>query len=736
MNFQKFIALVTALLPLYAIPVKAEIVNISTPNTSLILDAEKRGALKILYYGDRMAESDIANLKDAGAINRDAYPVYGIYPQGEAAMSVTHADGNMTTDVEVLDVRKAVVNGAEVTTVAMRDKVYPFDLNVNYKTYPGEDVIETWVDVKNNEKGTVRLNRFMSGYLPVRYGNVWLSQLYGSWANEGRVSESPLTHGVKMIKNKDGVRNSHTSHAEVMISLDGKAQENTGRVIGAALCYPGNYKLFVDTDDGNYHHFFAGINEENSAYNLKKGESFVTPELALTYSPEGLSGVSRNFHRWGRKYRLHGGSTERKVLLNSWEGVYFSINEEVMAGMMEDIASMGGELFVMDDGWFGDKYPRNVDNSSLGDWVVDTRKLPSGINGLLNTAKKNGVKFGIWIEPEMTNTVSELYEQHPEYVIKAANREVTKGRGGTQLVLDLANPKVQDIVFTIVDTLMTKYPEIDYIKWDANAPIMDHGSQYLTSDNQSHLYIEYHRGLAKTLDRIRAAHPNVTIQACASGGGRANWGILPWFDEFWVSDNNDALQRVYMQWGTSYFFPAIAMASHISASPNHQTFRRIPTKFRADVAMSGRMGLEMQPKNMNDEDKAICRQAIADYKKIRPIVQFGDIYRLVSPYDGKGIASLMYITPEKDDAVFYWWKIETFMNQQLPRVTMAGLDPDKIYKVIELNRIDKEPLPFEGKAFTGKYLMSNGLEMPLTYNVDYNKNTDYASRVLRLTEQK
>ncbi len=736
MNFQKFIALVTALLPLYAIPVKAEIVNISTPNTSLILDAEKRGALKILYYGDRMAESDIANLKDAGAINRDAYPVYGIYPQGEAAMSVTHADGNMTTDVEVLDVRKAVVNGAEVTTVAMRDKVYPFDLNVNYKTYPGEDVIETWVDVKNNEKGTVRLNRFMSGYLPVRYGNVWLSQLYGSWANEGRVSESPLTHGVKMIKNKDGVRNSHTSHAEVMISLDGKAQENTGRVIGAALCYPGNYKLFVDTDDGNYHHFFAGINEENSAYNLKKGESFVTPELALTYSPEGLSGVSRNFHRWGRKYRLHGGSTERKVLLNSWEGVYFSINEEVMAGMMEDIASMGGELFVMDDGWFGDKYPRNVDNSSLGDWVVDTRKLPSGINGLLNTAKKNGVKFGIWIEPEMTNTVSELYEQHPEYVIKAANREVTKGRGGTQLVLDLANPKVQDIVFTIVDTLMTKYPEIDYIKWDANAPIMDHGSQYLTSDNQSHLYIEYHRGLAKTLDRIRAAHPNVTIQACASGGGRANWGILPWFDEFWVSDNNDALQRVYMQWGTSYFFPAIAMASHISASPNHQTFRRIPTKFRADVAMSGRMGLEMQPKNMNDEDKAICRQAIADYKKIRPIVQFGDIYRLVSPYDGKGIASLMYVTPEKDDAVFYWWKIETFMNQQLPRVTMAGLDPDKIYKVIELNRIDKEPLPFEGKAFTGKYLMSNGLEMPLTYNVDYNKNTDYASRVLRLTEQK
>lgn len=713
----------------------AEIVNVSTPNTSLILDANKGGKLKIMHYGERLSDADIANLPAAGAINRDAYPVYGIYPQGEAALSVTHADGNMTTDVEVIDIKKSTVDGAEITTIAMRDKVYPFDLNVNYRTYPGQDVIETWVDVRNNEKGTVKLNRFMSGYLPVRYGDVWLSQLYGSWANEGKLSESPLTHGVRMIKNKDGVRNSHTSHGEIMLSLDGKAQENTGRVIGAALCYPGNYKLFIDTDDSNYHHFFAGINEENSAYNLKKGETFTTPELALTYSPEGLSGVSRNFHRWGRKYRLHGGDTERKVLLNSWEGVYFSINEDVMAGMMEDIASMGGELFVMDDGWFGAKYPRDVDNSSLGDWVVDTRKLPHGINGLLETAKKNGVKFGIWIEPEMTNSVSELYEKHPEYVIKAANREVTKGRGGTQLVLDMANPKVQDIVFTIVDTLMTKYPEIDYIKWDANAPIMDHGSQYLTADNQSHLYIDYHRGLIKTLDRIREAHPDVTIQACASGGGRANWGMLPWFDEFWVSDNNDALQRVYMQWGTSYFFPAIAMASHISASPNHQTFRRIPTKFRADVAMSGRLGLEMQPRDMSEEDKAVCRQAIADYKTIRPIVQFGDIYRLVSPYDGKGIASLMYVTPEKDDAVFYWWKIETFMNQQLPRVTMAGLDPDKMYRVTELNRIDNEPLPYEGKSFSGKYLMTNGLEMPLTYKVDYNKNTDFASRVLRLTAQ-
>ena len=613
---------------------------------------------------------------------------------------------------------------------------YPFFVNVNYRTYPDEDVIETWTEINHQEKGKVNLTQFASGYLPVRYGDVWLSQLYGSWANEGRVDEAPLNHGMKVIKNKDGARNSHTSHGEVMLSLDGKARENEGRVIGAALCYSGNYKLRFDTDDSNYHHFFAGINEENSEYHLPKNEVFATPPLALTYSEEGLSGASRNFHKWGRNHKLAHGNTPRKILLNSWEGVYFDINEEGMAQMMEDIASMGGELFVMDDGWFGVKYPRNNDSTSLGDWTVDTRKLPSGIQGLIDTAKKNGIKFGIWIEPEMTNTLSELYEAHPEYIIKPTNREPNLGRGGTQLVLDLGNPKVQDLVFHVVDTLMTKYPELDYIKWDANAPIMNHGSQYLTADNQSHLYIEYHRGFEKVLDRIRAKYPDVTIQACASGGGRANYGVLPWFDEFWVSDNTDALQRVYMQWGTSYFFPAIAMASHISAAPNHQTFRTIPLKYRIDVAMSGRLGMEIQPKNMTDEEIAMCRKAIAEYKEIRPIVQFGDIYRLLSPYDKKGAASLMYVTPEKDKAVYYWWKTETFANQQLPRVVMAGLDPDKNYKVHELNRIDNKPLSYEGKSFSGKFLMSNGLEMPLKHNVDYNKRNDYASRVLLLEEVK
>lgn len=711
-------------------------VVISTPTTSLVLSAPLGGELAFVYYGYKLTDADAKEITRTESVNYAAYPVYGLNCPAETALAVKHADGNMTLQMEVIKVTTREDPNATTTVIEMKDKVYPFFVNVFYKAFRDANIIETWTEITHKEKTEVTLNQFASAYLPIRRGNVWLSHLSGSWAAEGQLVQEPLESGMKIIKNRDGVRNSHTAHAEVMFSLDGKPQENHGNVVGAALCYGGNYKLRIDTDDSEYHHFYAGINEENSAYHLKKGEVFVTPALALTYSGEGLSGCSRNFHRWARLYKLAHGNVPRKILLNSWEGVYFDINEEGMDRMMGDIASMGGELFVMDDGWFGDKYPRKSDNSSLGDWVVDRNKLPGGIARLVSDAKKHGIRFGIWIEPEMTNTDSELYEQHPEWVIRAPKRDLVMGRGGTQVVLDLSNPEVQDFIFHLVDTLMTHYPDIDYIKWDANMSIMNHGSGYLSTEDQGHLYIAYHRGFEQVCRRIRDRYPDLTMQACASGGGRANYGVLPYFDEFWVSDNTDALQRVYMQWGTSYFFPAIAMASHISATPNHQTFRTIPLKYRIDVAMSGRLGMEIQPRNMSDEEKALCRKAIAEYKEIRPVVQMGDIYRLLSPYDKQGVASLMYVSPEKDRAVFYWWKTEHFCNQHLPRVRMAGLSPDKCYAVRELNRIDKEPLTVEGKMFSGAFLMANGLELPYNHQVDYHKQSDYSSRVLYLEEVK
>ena len=718
-----------------AMPTMAEKVSVNTKGMSLVLDVENGKPAQYLYFGTRLNNADLQNLKVADNGRMDAYPAYGLNTPAEAAIAMRHSDGNLSTALLATGSDVKAEGNATVTTIHLKDPVYHIKVDLKYRTYSDVDMIEAWTEIQNGEKGTVTLTTFASAMLPIRRGDVWMSHLSGTWANEGQLSHEKLQPGEFVIRNNDGTRNSHTDHGEVMFSLNGKGQENTGDVIGAALVYSGNYKLKTVTDDTEYHYFFAGINEQNSEYHLKKGETFKTPALALTYSTEGLSGASRNFHKWGRKYILAHGDKERDILLNSWEGVYFDINQKGMDQMMADIHGMGGELFVMDDGWFGQKYPRKTDNCALGDWVVDTEKLPDGIEGLLRDAKKNGVKFGIWIEPEMTNSVSELYEKHPDWVIKAPKRDAVLGRGGTQLVLDLSNPKVQDFVFGVVDNLLTKYPEIAYIKWDANMAIMNHGSQYLPMADQSHLYIAYHQGFAKVIDRIRAKYKDVVIQCCASGGGRANWGMLRGFDEFWVSDNTDALQRIYMQYGTSYFFPAIAMASHISAVPNHTVFRTTSLKYRIDVAMSGRLGMEIQPKNMTDEEKALCKKAISEYKEIRPVVQFGDLYRLVSPYDNQGLSSIMYVSEAKDKAVFYWWKIANFYNVHLPLVKMAGLEANKLYKVRELDVIDNKPLDCEGKSYSGKYLMEHGLEMPYTNEVDWGKKTDWSSRVLYLEAQ-
>ena len=730
---------------LASLPLMAEKVVVSTPKTAMVFEIEKGQEPQFLYYGPTIKGTDVNNLQkpnDGNWSRADLYPAYGAnHTQSETCFAMRHGDGNLSTNLLVdsyslSPISDKAPNGnnreGNLLTVTLKDPEYPTTVRLYYLAYKDVDMIESWTDITNGEKQTVTLTQFYNPLLPIHRNDVYCTHFHGSWASEAQLFEEKLQNGLFQIKDKDGLRNATANRNEVMLSLDGPAKENTGDVIGAALCYSGNFRISIDTDDSDYHYYFAGINPDNSEYHLKKGETFSTPHSAYTYSVRGTNGVSQTFHSWARKYMLRHADQERMILLNSWEGVYFDINHEGMEQMMRDIKSMGGELFVMDDGWFGEKYRRLTDNAALGDWVVDTKKLPEGIERLLSDAKKNGVKFGIWIEPEMANTTSELYEKHPDWIIKAPKREPVMGRGGTQVVLDLSNPKVQEFVFSVVDNLLTKFPEIAYIKWDANAPVMNHGSQYLSMADQSHLYIEYHKGLIAVLERIRAKYPDVIIQDCASGGGRANYGLLPYFDEFWVSDNTDALQRVFMQWGTSYFYPAIAMASHISAVPNHAVFRTTSLKLRCDVAMSGRLGMEIQPKNMTEEEKAFCRQAIENYKAIRPVIQFGDLYRLHSPYKGDNLASEMFVSPDKSQAVFFWWKLETMKNQHFPRVKMAGLDPNRLYKVSELNRIDLNPLSCEGKTYSGAFLMQTGLEMPYVHDVEYSKKNDWASRVLKL----
>lgn len=703
-------------------------VLVSTENTSMLLHANDGEDLRFAYFGDRIEENQIHQIHDAwDGINRPAYPAFGNVTMQDPAIQVVHADGNWTLDLIVDNVEKKDTKDATLTIITLKDKVYPFIVKLNYKAYNSIDMIETWSEISHTEKGNVTLKRFDSGHFMIRRGDVWTSHLHGSWASETIVTSEPLTPGIKMITNLDGSRNAQNDHPEVMFSLDGSPKENSGRVIGAALCWSGNYAIRMITDNNFVHRIFFGIDNASSEYKLSPKETFTTPHLALTYSHEGQSGASRNFHKWARKGgMLHNGNAVRDILLNSWEGVYFDITEDGMAAMMKDIAELGGELFVMDDGWFGDKYPRNNDSSSLGDWTIDKRKLPNGIQGLIDEAHKNNIKFGIWIEPESFNSKSELFEKHPEWALQAKNRPFNYGRGGNQLLLDVCNPKVQDFMFDMVDKLLTDYPQIAYIKWDANAELRNYGSNYLPKDKQSHIYVEYHRGLNSVLERIRAKYPNVVMQACGGGGGRVNYGVMPYFDEFWVSDDTDALQRIFMQWGTSYFYPSNAMAQHISAAPNHQTGRSLPIKFRCDVAMSGRLGMEIQPKNMTEQEKAQSKQAIKDYKTIRQTVQLGNLYRLISPYDKKGIASLIYTNDDKSKAVFFAYKLEHFMNQTVPRVCMAGLNPSRTYKVREINvETGNNPCGLDGKEFSGALLMNTGIEMPL--------GKEYASCVLELT---
>lgn len=704
---------------------------VSTPNTSLLIKATPGEIVKIQYYGSKIENSDIQGIYDAGMVfNADSYPAFGLQTMGEKAIAATQPDGNMSLDLKIEQVKQYPTKDGEVTEILLKDKVYPFEIKQYYKAYQGTDIISTWIEIMNNGKKSVTLYRFVSAYLPVQRGDNWLTHFHGHWGAENMLEEEKLTNGQKVISNKDGMVNTETDNPSFMLSIDGKPQEEYGHILGGTLAWTGNYLLKMDITNTKLN-IIAGINEENSHYKLEPKETFKTPEFAMTYSTSGKGGVSRAFHRWARMYKLSHGNVERDILLNSWEGVYFKVNQEGMDQMMKSFSALGGELFVMDDGWFGNKYSRDRGDSSLGDWTVNKKKLPLGIEGLIASAKKHKIKFGLWIEPEMSNTKSELFEKHPEWILQCKNRPLSTGRGGTQIVLDLTNPEVQDFVFSVIDNLMTHYPEIAYMKWDANSCMLDYGSPYLPKEKQSHLYIEYHRGLNNVLERIRAKYPQLILQACAGGGGRINYGILPYFDEFWTSDDTDALQRVYLQWGVSCFYPAIAMAAHVSADKNHQTGRYLPLKFRFDVAMSGRLGMEMQPEDMTEADKEFTQRAIQAYKGIRPIVQFGDLYRLISPYENKGVASLMYVAPEKDRAVFYAYKMNHFINMTIPNVKMNGLDPQKKYQLIDLTPLSKnKPCSLHNKIISGKILMEKGIALQTLL-----KN-EYSSIALELQEVK
>lgn len=711
-----------------------EIIKVETNDLSIILTAEQGNKAIIQYWGNKVNSTIpflTRKIKGQPDTSDDfasqLYPAYGGRYYLTPALKLTHGDGVLTTELVYINSEKKELDNNRIETIIhLKDKLYPVFVDVRFIAYQKENIISQSVEINHKESKDIKVENLASSYIPLHAESYYLTHFNGTWAAEMQMEEEELTHGIKLIETKKGVRATQSENPSFLLSVDGRINEDAGEVYAGSLAWSGNYRLSFELDETGKLGITSGMNPFASAFTLMPGEKLKTPEMILTYSSNGVGQITRNYHDWARKYGMAHGDKIHPIILNSWEGAYFSFDEKTLTDMMDDAAKFGVEMFVLDDGWFGNKYPRNGDNAGLGDWQTNKKKLPRGIGYLADYAVSKGLKFGIWIEPEMVNPDSELAKKHPEWIVKSGKRDILPMRN--QWLLDLSNPQVQDFVAKTFDDVVAMSPNISYVKWDANRHVDNVGSDYLPADKQTHFWYEYVKGLYSVYERIRAKHPDIQIQLCSSGGGRLEYGALKYHDEFWASDNTNALDRIFIQYGTNIFFPAIATASHVSTSPNHQTGMMTPLKFRFDVAMCGRLGMELQPKDIDSEDYEFASKAVENYKRIRPVVQFGDLYRLVSPYGKNGWAAHMHVSKDKKEAVYFAYSLKYHGRTTYLKTKLKGLDPDKNYKVTELNtRGWNRSFYGDGQMFTGDYLMKVGINL--------NIGNPFDSSVLLLTEE-
>jgi alpha-galactosidase len=711
---EKLLSSLLFLLPcLYTSAQKTDQIILETKNISLVLSVGDNGRLNQSYLGKKLSNAaDYATLTGG----REVYLTAGMENQFEPAIRMVHADGNPSLELRYIS-HKTNKNGDVTSTdILLRDPVYPAEVVLHYVTFFNEDVFKCWTEIKNNEKKPVLLTQYASSLLHFNADEYWLTQFHGDWAREVNMMEEKLTNGIKTIESKLGTRTNFYQTQAFFVSLNAPSTETDGEVMAGTLAWTGNFQYTFEVDQRNGLRVRSGINPFASEYHLQPGEVFKTPEFIFTYSVQGKGQASRNLHRWARNYDILEGKGQRMVLLNNWEATHTSFNEKRLVELFDEAKSIGVDLFLLDDGWFGNKFPRNDDKAGLGDWQEDTTKLPSGIGYLVKQAEAKGIKFGIWLEPEMVNPKSELYQKHPDWILKLPNRAENYGRN--QLVLDLINPKVQDFVFSVVDNLMTQNPGLAFIKWDCNRSMTNAYSPFL-KENQSHLYVDYTRSLYKVMQRIRAKYPRLPIMLCAGGGGRTDYEALKYFTEFWPSDNTDGLERIFIQWGYSYFFPALTMSAHITSMGKNQSL-----KFRTDVAMMGKMGYDIRVNNFMPEELQFSKEAVKTYKRISDVIWQGDLYRLISPYD-EPRAVLMYVNEDKSKAILFNYNTTTRRKDIFSKVRLQGLEAHKKYRLKEINLFPgtKSALPDSDKVFTGEYLMNIGVNVspgkvgPLTSNV-------------------
>ena len=705
-------------------------IRIATDHTDLVLQVPENGRLYQVYFGEKLRhEADLDNLgwqvhpaSDGSAVARgwEVYSGSGNEDFFEPALAVTHADGNPSTYLYYVSHRSKPVDGGTQTDIVLRDDRYPLEVTLHYVAYAEEDVIKTWSDISHKEKESVFLSAYASTMLYFSAGSYYLTEFSSDWAKEAQMSTQPLRPGKKVLDTKLGSRAAMHMHPFFLLGIGQPADEGQGQVLIGTLGWTGNFRFTFEVDNVGNLRVIPAINPYASRYELKRGETFTTPEFIFTLSRQGTGQGSRNLQAWARRYQLKDGKEPRLTLLNNWENTGFNFNQDLLAGLMKEAKDLGVDMFLLDDGWFANKYPRQNDRAGLGDWKVNRDKLPGGIAALTDAAREASVKFGLWIEPEMVNPKSELFEQHPEWAIHYPNRKTYYYRN--QLVLDLSNPDVQDYVYGAVDRLLSENPGIAYFKWDCNSPITNIYSPYL-KERQGQLYIDHVRGIYRVLQRLQAKYPHLPMMLCSGGGARCDYEALKYFTEFWCSDNTDPVERLYIQWGFSHIFPANAMCAHVT-----NWNRTASVKFRTDVASMCKLGFDIGLHELSAEELEYCRQAVANWKQLQPAIMDGTQYRLVSPYQGHHMA-VNYVSADRDTAVLFAYDIHPRYQEKLLPVRLQGLDPDRLYRVEEINLMPgaRPALKAHGKTLSGDYLMKVGLEV-FTFG-------SMQSHVVRLTAQ-
>ena len=675
------------------------LIKIETERTSLIYQVGDNGRLYQKYLGKRLNhDSDIQFLPQG----TEAYLTHGMEDYFEPAIHMRHNDNNSSLLLKYVEhSNEPKGDGVNETVITLKDDKYPVTVKLHYIAYGKENIIRTFSEISHQEKKPITLSKYASSMLHLNSSRYFLTEFSGDWAHEANITERELDFGKKVVDTKLGTRANLFVSPFFQLSLGNPSQENAGEVLVGTLGWTGNFRFIFEVDNKNELRIISGINPYASEYKLPANEVFRTPDFYFTYSCQGKGEASRSFHDWARNHQVKKGGETRMTLLNNWEATYFTFDENKLIGLIDEATKLGVDMFLLDDGWFANKYPRSSDRQGLGDWEETVTKLPNGIGKLVKEATDRGIKFGLWIEPEMVNPKSELYEKHKDWVIHLPNRDEYYFRN--QMVLDLTNPKVQDYVYGVVDNLMTKYPGIAYFKWDCNSPITNIYSPYL-KDQQSHLYIEYVRGLYNVLERIKQKYPNLPMMLCSGGGGRCDYEALKYFTEFWPSDNTDAVERIFIQWGYSHFFPAKSMAAHVTS------WGKQPVKFRTDVASMCKLGFDIRIHEMNQADQQYCKEAVANFKRLDDVILDGDQYRLQSPYESQH-AAVMYANDNADKAVLFAFDIHPRYAESIQPLRLQGLKEDARYELKEINLIPgtQSRLACNGKTFSGEFLMNVGI---------------------------